>query len=114
MATYSAFSHAEQQRGSAASGHVAGASNGTDAASTTGVPSPESSAAQSTAPYSATSHRELLLGTRLEEAAALEKISEHTRRMAEMEDWFVSVKAEAAAERQMREQARVVVPSTWH
>ena len=53
----------------------------------------------------------MLLGTRLEEAAALEKISEHARRMAEMEDWFVSVKAEAAAERQMREQVRAVFPS---
>jgi len=40
-----------------------------------------------------------------EAAQALERVESLTRRIAEMEDWFVSVKAEAASDRQMRDQA---------
>jgi len=46
-----------------------------------------------------------LPGERLEEAAALERLQRLTARLEEMEAWFDSVKAEAASERRIREQA---------
>jgi len=42
---------------------------------------------------------------RLQEAEAMRRIATLVSRMAEMEDWFKSVKAEAASERNMRETA---------
>jgi len=44
---------------------------------------------------------------RLQEAEALRRIATLVSRMAEMEEWFRSVKAEAASERNMRETAAV-------
>jgi len=44
---------------------------------------------------------------RLQEAEAMRRIAALVSRMAEMEDWFKSVKAEAASERSMREMANV-------
>eukprot|EP00321_Phaeocystis_globosa_P018765 CAMPEP_0118832910 /NCGR_PEP_ID=MMETSP1162-20130426/41205_1 /TAXON_ID=33656 /ORGANISM="Phaeocystis Sp, Strain CCMP2710" /LENGTH=317 /DNA_ID=CAMNT_0006764537 /DNA_START=36 /DNA_END=989 /DNA_ORIENTATION=+ len=48
---------------------------------------------------------QVLSGERLQEKQALEKMEVLQLRMSEIERWFASVKAEAAGERQMREQA---------
>jgi len=47
----------------------------------------------------------VLSGERLQEKQAIAKMEALQLRMSEIERWFASVKAEAAGERQMREQA---------
>ena len=44
-------------------------------------------------------------GEKLEEAEALKRLHDLNSRLEEMESWFDSVKAEAASERRIREQA---------
>ena len=62
-------------------------------------------AAPAGAPAAANGGGEELSGPRLREKEAVEKMEALQMRMGEIERWFASVKAEAAGERQMREQA---------
>ena len=54
---------------------------------------------------SATASENGMVGDRVEEAKALERLERLTARLEEMEAWFESVQAEATSERQIREQA---------